>query len=116
MAEPQTDTSSIERVAPASQYVSTRRDRVRIGYRKLLTVLVLTIFGAWTATRAGLTAQTDEVGKLNGASECVTSAYHVKPGDNATIAVKNDGGWCWADTEERSYWRTFSAGYVAVTN
>ena len=87
---------------------------MRIGYGKVLAALTLTIFGAWVATRAGLTAQTDQVDKLTGASECVVAAYHVAPDANATISVKNDGGWCWADTDESTYWRTYSANYVAV--
>lgn len=84
------------------------------GYLKVLSALVLTAFCIWTTTRAGLTSQTDPVDKLTGARECVSSAYHVAPADNATITVKNDGGWCWADTDEKTYWHTFSAEYVAV--
>jgi hypothetical protein len=37
-------------------------------------------------------------------------------GANATISLENDGGWCWADTYERSFWLTLSAHYTTVTN
>jgi hypothetical protein len=40
----------------------------------------------------------------------------VTVGEKATMAVENDGGWCWADTYERSNWRTLSAHSVAVTD
>jgi hypothetical protein len=42
--------------------------------------------------------------------------YHVAAGENATMTVANDGGWCWADTYQRRNWRTLSAHSVAVTS
>jgi hypothetical protein len=88
---------------------------MRRGYRNVLVVaFALTGVAAWAGTRAGQTVQSDAVDKLTSATACVASAYHVAPGDNATMVVKNDGGWCWADSNERSYWHIFSANSVAI--
>ena len=94
---------------------------MRRGYRNVLVAaFALTGVAAWAGTRAGQIGQADPVDKLTmdkltRATACVASAYHVAPGDNATITVKNDGGWCWVDSNERSYWHTFLANSVVVT-
>jgi hypothetical protein len=90
---------------------------MRIKYQKLLAAtFTLTALVSWTATSTGETAQAESMGKLTRATACATSAYHVTAGEDATMAVANDGGWCWADTYERSNWRTLSAHAVTVTN
>lgn len=95
---------------------------MRIGYRNVLAatfvltpLVFLTALAAWAATSARQTVHAGPADKLTRASACVASAYHVKPGENATIAIGNDGGWCWADTYERSNWHTLSANSIAVT-
>lgn len=89
---------------------------MRRGYRNVLVAaFALTGVASWAGTREGQAVQADPVDKLTRATVCVASAYHVAPGDNATMAVKNDGGWCWVDSNERSYWHTFLANSVAVT-
>jgi len=90
---------------------------MRRGYRTVLAAtFILTTAVSWAATSARSTTQGEPVGKLTRAAVCSASAYHVAAGDNATITVGNNGGWCWADTSERSYWRVFSSSYVTVTN
>jgi len=89
---------------------------MRIGYRSVLaTTATLVALISWGATSADPTVQADSVDKLARATACATSAYHMMAGENATMTVANDGGWCWTDTYERSYWRTLAAHYVAVT-
>jgi hypothetical protein len=39
----------------------------------------------------------------------------VAPDDNTTMAAKYDGGWCWADSNQRSYWHTFLENSRAMT-
>jgi hypothetical protein len=91
--------------------------RMRRRYQIVLAAaLALTGVVSWASTRAGVTIQTDPVDKLVSATACAVSAYHVMAGTNATMAVTNDGGWCWADTYERNNWRTLSAISAAVTN
>ena len=86
-------------------------------YRNVAAVtFVLTTLVSWTATTARQTPQGESVGKLTRATACATSAYHVAPGDNATMTITNDGGWCWADINEGSYWGRFAASYVTVTD
>jgi hypothetical protein len=78
---------------------------------------ILTTLVSWAAVSgARQTPQGEPVGQLTMATACTASAYHVAPGDSATMTVINDGGWCWADSSERDYWRSFSASYVTVTN
>jgi hypothetical protein len=90
---------------------------MRIGYRGLLAAtFTLTALVSWGALSARQTVQVGPVDRLTRASACATSAYHVTAGDNATISVENDGGWCWTDTYERNYWRILSAYYATVTN
>jgi hypothetical protein len=90
---------------------------MRIAYRRLLmAALTLTALGSWAATNVGQTIPRDPVGQLTRAAACATSAYHVTPGESATMTIGNDGGWCWADTYERRNWRTLSANSVVVTN
>jgi hypothetical protein len=96
---------------------------MRIGFRSVLAAaFTLTAVVSWAATNTlqtvntRQTAQADSVDKLTRAGACAASAYHVATGENARLTVENDGGWCWADTHERSYWRTLSANNVAVTN
>ncbi len=90
---------------------------MRIGYRSVLAAtFTLTALVSWGALSARQTVQVESVDKLTRASACAASAYHVTVGENATMAVENDGGWCWADTSERSYWRTLSASSATVTN
>jgi hypothetical protein len=90
---------------------------MRVGYRSVLaaTIAVIALI-SWGATSARPTVQAGPVDKLVRATACAVYAYHVMEGSNATMAVENDGGWCWIDTYERSYWRTLSTHYVAVTN
>jgi hypothetical protein len=90
---------------------------MRIGYRSVLpaTVTLMALI-AWGATSARPTAQAGSVKQFVQATTCATSAYHVVAGENATMTVKNDGGWCWVDTYERSYWHALTAHGVAVTN
>jgi len=95
--------------------------------RRYQTVLAITLVLAgvvsWAATRSGRAdqtdpadvAQTDPAGKLIRATVCAASAYHVAPGDNATLMVENDGGWCWADTYETSHGHILFASSIAVT-
>jgi hypothetical protein len=90
---------------------------MRIGYRSLLAAtLTLTALISWGALSAHQTVQAESVDTLARASACTTSAYHVMAGANATISVENDGGWCWADIYERSYWQTLSARHTTLTN
>jgi hypothetical protein len=90
---------------------------MRIAYRRLLTAAFsLMGIGSWAATNTGQAVSAVSVGELTRATACATSAYHVMPGESATMTVENDGGWCWADTYERRSWRTLSANSVAVTN
>jgi hypothetical protein len=98
------------------------RHPMRIGYRSLFAAtLMLTALVWWGATNAGQTVhsdvmKTDPVAKLTRATTCTASMYHVTAGENASMAVTNDGGWCWADTYARSNWRTLAATSVAVTH
>jgi hypothetical protein len=71
--------------------------------------------GLWAGTRAGQMVRADPVDKLTRATACVASAYHVALSENATMTIENDGGWCRVDSNERSYWHTFSANSIAVT-
>jgi hypothetical protein len=90
---------------------------MRVGYRSVLAATITTIaLISWAGTRVGQAVQTVRVDKLVRATECAVSAYHVMAATNATMSVRNDGGWCWVDTYERSNWRTLSAISVAVTN
>lgn len=90
---------------------------MRTVYRRLLmAAFTLTALGSWAATNVGYTIPRSSVGQLTRATACATSAYHVMAGENATMAVGNDGGWCWADTYERRNWHTLAANSVAVTN
>ena len=90
---------------------------MRIGYRSLLAAaLTLTALISWGALSAHQTVQAESVDTLTRAGACTTSAYHVMAGANATISVENDGGWCWADIYERSYWATLSAHSTTVTS
>ncbi len=85
------------------------------GYRNVLTAMfILMTFVSWAAPIAGPAAQAESTDQPARASACAASAYHVTPGENATMTIKNDGGWCWADTYERSYWRILSAYDVTV--
>jgi hypothetical protein len=85
-------------------------------WKPLAATLTLMALVSWTATSTGETTQAEPMGHLTRAAACATSAYHVMAGENATMAVANDGGWCWADTYERTNWRTLSAHSIAVTN
>jgi hypothetical protein len=83
----------------------------------VVTILVfLTMLIYWAATGVGQAAVGDSIGKLTRATSCAVSAYHVMAGEDATMTVENDGGWCWVDIYERGNWRPLSASFVAVTN
>jgi len=90
---------------------------MRLRYPKVTAAtFILTTLVSWAAMSARQTPQGESVGQLTRATACAASAYHVAPGDRATISVTNDGGWCWADINEGSYWGRFAASYVTVTD
>ena len=96
---------------------------MRIGCRNVLagtlvvtTSVLLTALICMAATSGGQAVEGRLMGKLTRAASCAVSAYHVMAGENATMTVENDGGWCWADTYERGNWSHLSASSVGVTN
>jgi len=90
---------------------------MKIGYRGLLaTTLTVAALISWGILSARQTVEAEPMDQLARANVCATSAYHLMAGANATMAIANDGGWCWSDTYEKSYWRILSADSVTVVS